>query len=58
MGIIGKDLLNRIIEAERKDDWDLLINLLAMAQIEAMKNYKAAMQSLVTDFSKGEDDAN
>jgi len=55
MGIIGDDLLNRIVEAEKKDDWDLLITLLAMAQIEAMKNYAATMRDLAAGFIEDQD---
>ena len=39
MGIIGNDLLNRIEKAEEDGDWDLVLELLAMAQLNASKEY-------------------
>ena len=49
MGIIGDDLLHRIARAEHEDNWDLVVELLALAQLNATKNYVR----LVREMCKG-----
>ena len=39
MGIIGNNILDRIAKAEFEDNWDMVLELLAMAQLNAAKNY-------------------
>lgn len=49
MGIIGNDLLKRIKQAEADDDWDLTLELLAMAQLNAAKNYVELVRKMGED---------
>ena len=44
MGIIGEELLKRIADAEREGNWDMVVDLLAMAQLNATKNYIELIQ--------------
>jgi hypothetical protein len=49
MGIIGKELLEKIVKAERDDDWDLTVELLCMAQLNAVKNYVRVVREQSTE---------
>ena len=49
MGIIDKDLLRRIKQAEAEDDWDLTVELLALAQMNATKNYVDLVRQMGKD---------
>ena len=49
MGIIGNDLLGRIKQAEEEDDWDLTVELLAIAQLNATKNYVDLVRQMGKD---------
>lgn len=51
MGVIGQDLLSRLEQAEKNNDWDLVVEILAMCQIEAHKNYRQMCSDMLRGAS-------
>ena len=49
MGVIGKNLIKRIEEAEAINDWSLLLQLLGEAQKKAVRNYTEMMSNLIVE---------